>query len=82
MSDLGTALIFFGTFLMISFMRSGDLKTVILAVAAEQIERRLIVLAVLGLLLFVLMITSLLLFLAIVILEPVFCLMIAKGIIA
>lgn len=34
MSDLGTALIFFGTFLMISFMRSGDLKTVILAVAA------------------------------------------------
>lgn len=34
MSDLGTALIFFGTFLIISFMRSGDLKTVILAVAA------------------------------------------------
>lgn len=34
MSDFGTALIFFGTFLMISFMRSGDLKTVILAVAS------------------------------------------------
>lgn len=34
MSDLGTALIFFGTFLIIAFMRSGDIKTVILAVAA------------------------------------------------
>lgn len=34
MSDLGTALIFFGTFLMIAFMRSGDIKTIILAVAA------------------------------------------------
>lgn len=34
MSDLGTALIFFCTFLFISFMRSGDIKTVILAVAA------------------------------------------------
>ena len=34
MSDFGTALIFFGTFLMISFMRSGDLKTVVLAVAS------------------------------------------------
>lgn len=34
MSDFGTALIFFGTFLMISFMRSGNLKTVILAVAS------------------------------------------------
>lgn len=33
MSDLGTALIFFGTFLTIAFMRSGDLKTIILAVA-------------------------------------------------
>ena len=31
MSDLGTALIFFCTFLFISFMRSGDIKTVILA---------------------------------------------------
>ncbi|MGN0550310.1 MAG: FtsW/RodA/SpoVE family cell cycle protein [Acutalibacteraceae bacterium] len=34
MSDLGTAVIFFGTFLMIAYMRSGDLKTIILAVAA------------------------------------------------
>lgn len=34
MSDFGTALIFFGTFLMISFMRSGNLKTVILAVVS------------------------------------------------
>lgn len=34
MSDLGTALIFFGTFLMVAFMRSGDVKTIILAVAA------------------------------------------------
>lgn len=34
MSDLGTALIFFVTFLVIAFMRSGDIKTVILAVSA------------------------------------------------
>ncbi len=34
MSDFGTALIFFGTFLMISFMRSGDFKTVILALVS------------------------------------------------
>lgn len=34
MGDFGTALIFFMTFLLISFMRSGDLKTVILAVAS------------------------------------------------
>ena len=34
MSDFGTAVIFFVTFLIISFMRSGDLKTVILAVTA------------------------------------------------
>lgn len=34
MSDLGTALIFFCTFLFISFMRSGDIKTVMLAIAA------------------------------------------------
>lgn len=32
MSDLGTALIFFCTFLFIAFMRSGDLKTIVLAV--------------------------------------------------
>lgn len=34
MSDFGTALIFFGVFLMISFMRSGNLKTVILALVS------------------------------------------------
>lgn len=34
MGDFGTALIFFATFLLIAFMRSGDIKTVILAVAA------------------------------------------------
>ena len=34
MGDFGTALIFFVTFLLIAFMRSGDFKTVILALAA------------------------------------------------
>lgn len=34
MSDLGTALIFFFTFLFIAFMRSGDLKTIVLALVA------------------------------------------------
>lgn len=34
MGDFGTALIFFVTFLLISFMRSGDIATVILAVVA------------------------------------------------
>lgn len=34
MGDFGTALIFFVTFLLIAFMRSGDIKTIILAVAA------------------------------------------------
>lgn len=34
MGDFGTALIFFSTFLLIAFMRSGDFKTVILAVVA------------------------------------------------
>lgn len=34
MGDFGTALIFFMTFLLIAFMRSGDFKTVILALAA------------------------------------------------
>lgn len=34
MGDFGTALIFFVTFLLISFMRSGDFKTVILAIVA------------------------------------------------
>lgn len=34
MSDFGTALVFFATFLIISFMRSGDIRTVILALTA------------------------------------------------
>lgn len=34
MGDFGTALIFFITFLLVAFMRSGDFKTIILAVAA------------------------------------------------
>ena len=34
MGDFGTALIFFMTFLLIAFMRSGDFKTVILALVA------------------------------------------------
>ncbi|MBQ2093359.1 MAG: FtsW/RodA/SpoVE family cell cycle protein [Ruminococcus sp.] len=34
MGDFGTALIFFVTFLLIAFMRSGDFKTIILALAA------------------------------------------------
>ena len=34
MGDFGTALIFFLTFLLIAFMRSGDIKTVILALVA------------------------------------------------
>ena len=34
MGDFGTALIFFMTFLLIAFMRSGDFKTIILSVAA------------------------------------------------
>ncbi len=34
MGDFGTALIFFGAFLLISFMRSGDFKTIIFAIAA------------------------------------------------
>lgn len=34
MGDFGTALIFFVTFLLIAFMRSGDFKTIIFAVAA------------------------------------------------
>lgn len=35
MGDFGTALIFFGTFILISFTRSGDFKTVILALASS-----------------------------------------------
>lgn len=34
MGDFGTAVIFFGTFLIIAFMRSGDFKTIFLALAA------------------------------------------------
>lgn len=34
MGDFGTALIFFITFLLVAFMRSGDFKTIILAIAA------------------------------------------------
>ena len=37
MGDFGTALIYFLTFLLIAFMRSGDIKTVILAVVAAAI---------------------------------------------
>ena len=37
MSDFGTAVIFFVTFLLISFMRSGDFKTIILAVSAAAL---------------------------------------------
>jgi cell division protein FtsW (lipid II flippase) len=35
MGDFGTALIFFGTFILISFTRSGDFKTVILALVSS-----------------------------------------------
>ena len=42
MSDFGTALIFFITFLVIAFMRSGDIRTVILAVAAAVLGVMLI----------------------------------------
>lgn len=42
MSDFGTALVFFVTFLIIAFMRSGDLRTVILAVTAAIIGAALI----------------------------------------
>lgn len=37
MSDFGTAIIFFATFLVISFMRSGNLATVILAISSAGI---------------------------------------------
>lgn len=45
MSDLGTAVIFFVTFLVIAFMRSGDIKTVILAVSAAVFGAMLILMA-------------------------------------
>ena len=37
MGDFGTALIFFLTFLLIAFMRSGDFKTIILALASAAL---------------------------------------------
>ena len=43
MSDLGTALIFFCTFLFISFMRSGNLHTVILALVAAVLGAILVI---------------------------------------
>ena len=36
--DFGTALIFFATFLVISFMRSGSIATVILAVTGQDLR--------------------------------------------
>lgn len=42
MSDFGTAVIFFVTFLIIAFMRSGDIKTVILAITAAVLGAVLI----------------------------------------
>lgn len=42
MSDFGTAVIFFVTFLIIAFMRSGNIKTVILAVTAAALGALLI----------------------------------------
>lgn len=38
MSDFGTAVIFFVTFLIIAFMRSGDIKTVALAITAAVLS--------------------------------------------
>ena len=45
MSDLGTAVIFFVTFLVIAFMRSGDIKTVILAISAAVFGAMLVLTA-------------------------------------
>lgn len=45
MSDLGTAVIFFVTFLVIAFMRSGDIKTVILAISAAVFGAMLVLMA-------------------------------------
>jgi len=45
MGDFGTALIFFSTFLVISFMRSGNLATVILAVSAAALAGFLVLTA-------------------------------------
>lgn len=43
MSDLGTALVFFCTFLFIAFLRSGDIKTVILAVVSAVLGATLVI---------------------------------------
>ena len=43
MGDFGTALIFFATFLFVAFMRSGDLKTVLLALGTAGVGGALIV---------------------------------------
>lgn len=43
MSDLGTAVVFFCTFLFIAFMRSGDIKTIILAVVAAVLGATLVI---------------------------------------
>lgn len=44
MKDLGTALIFFFTFLILAFMRSGDIRTIILVCVAAALGAALIVL--------------------------------------
>lgn len=44
MRDLGTALIFFFTFLILAFMRSGDIRTIILVCVAAALGAALIVL--------------------------------------
>jgi cell division protein FtsW (lipid II flippase)/pSer/pThr/pTyr-binding forkhead associated (FHA) protein len=43
MGDFGTALIFFATFLFVAFMRSGDIKTVLLALATAVVGSAVIV---------------------------------------
>ncbi|MBR2892599.1 MAG: FtsW/RodA/SpoVE family cell cycle protein, partial [Clostridia bacterium] len=43
MKDFGTALIFFFTFIVISFMRSGDIRTIIFICAAALIGAVLII---------------------------------------
>lgn len=43
MSDLGTAVVFFCTFLFIAFMRSGDIKTIILAIVAAVLGATLVI---------------------------------------
>ena len=43
MGDFGTALIFFATFLLLSFMRSGDFKTLILAVTSAVFASTIVI---------------------------------------